>query len=242
MQDPSTGECREATVGLVGLHIVHKTQSSQQWIWASFEHVQNAPLRGEPPTGFSFNNGSGAAMPTSAPPNTPITKPPTGPWVVPPPYNVERLHEIAPDIQTVNGIWQQAFKGSVWSNYQLVVVQWPVLAHAGFPPKRTLFGDNGVSPAPPCGVAYPQANMANTVMETFLQPTGALDCPTDEINLVNTCMGCHYQAHNYDSYWAIPLNNNSSPDAGVASGSASPRFLPCAKSLEEALASSLNAP
>ena len=178
VQDPSTGECREATVGLVGLHIVHKTQSSQQWIWASFEHVQNAPLRGEPPTGFTFNNGSGVAMPTSAPPNTQITKPPTGPWVVPPPYNVERLHEIAPDIQTVNGIWQQAFKGSVWSNYQLVVVQWPELAQAR--PPTTLFGDKGVRPAPPCGVAYPHANMANTVMGD-VHNRGPLDCPTDEI-------------------------------------------------------------
>jgi hypothetical protein len=216
VQDPSTGECREATVGLVGLHIVHKTQSSQQWIWASFEHVQNAPLRGQPPSGFTFNDGSGAAMPTSPPANTEITKPPTGPWVAPPPYNVERLNEIAPDIQTVNGIWRRAFQGSVWSNYQLVVVQWPGLAQAGTPPK-TLFGDHGVSPAPPCGVAYPRANMANTVMETFLQPTDALACPMDELKLVNTCMGCHYQTHNYDFIWAIPLNNNASPDAGVAS-------------------------
>jgi hypothetical protein len=31
------------TVGLVGLHIIHKTGSGQQFIWATFEHVNNAP-------------------------------------------------------------------------------------------------------------------------------------------------------------------------------------------------------
>src|SRR5262245_26060390 len=51
VQDPSTGKCKQSSVGLVGLHIVHKTKFSQQWVWTSFEHVENAPLRGAPQTG-----------------------------------------------------------------------------------------------------------------------------------------------------------------------------------------------
>ncbi|MEZ4573272.1 MAG: hypothetical protein R2849_23735 [Thermomicrobiales bacterium] len=34
-------DCYVATVGLIGLHIIQK--SNDQWTWATFEHVQNAP-------------------------------------------------------------------------------------------------------------------------------------------------------------------------------------------------------
>src|SRR5208337_4099875 len=30
-------------VGLVGMHIAMKTESSPEWIWATFEHIDNAP-------------------------------------------------------------------------------------------------------------------------------------------------------------------------------------------------------
>ena len=30
-------------VGLVGLHVVQKTKQLPQWMWATFEHVDNAP-------------------------------------------------------------------------------------------------------------------------------------------------------------------------------------------------------
>src|SRR5262245_11349003 len=36
-------KCVETTVGLVGLHIVRKTEKRQQWIWATFEHLDNVP-------------------------------------------------------------------------------------------------------------------------------------------------------------------------------------------------------
>src|SRR5262249_7158955 len=111
VQNVHTGECTETQVGLVGLHIVHKTKSSQQWMWASCEHVKNAPLKGESPTGgFTFNSGNGEAMPDT-PPSDAFT--PTKAT----PYNVERLYSIAVDIQEVNGVWRKALQGSVWSNY-----------------------------------------------------------------------------------------------------------------------------
>src|SRR5205823_439786 len=31
------------TVGLAGLHIIHKTGKGPQFIWATFEHINNAP-------------------------------------------------------------------------------------------------------------------------------------------------------------------------------------------------------
>ena len=35
--------CNLKTVGLVGLHIIHKTQGQPQWVWATFEHIDNTP-------------------------------------------------------------------------------------------------------------------------------------------------------------------------------------------------------
>ena len=221
VQDPA-GVCRETEVAFVGLHIVHKTMQSQQWVWASFEHVRNSPLRGaRPATGFTFHDGGNVPMPF-APPLDSRASPPS----MSTPYNVERLHEIASYIRKVNAIWQQALQGSVWSNYQLVVVQWPREPRLSIPP-TTLFregrGLQPVNPAPPCTVGEPGANTANSVMETFLQSTpgssvqDALTCATNERNLRNTCMGCHYNAHNYDFIWGIPLNRHSeSADADTA--------------------------
>ncbi len=43
IHDPAHGSCETATLALVGLHIIHKTESQPQWIWSTFEHVANAP-------------------------------------------------------------------------------------------------------------------------------------------------------------------------------------------------------
>jgi hypothetical protein len=40
---PPNGKPKTVTVGLVGLHIIHKTALGQQFIWATFEHVDNCP-------------------------------------------------------------------------------------------------------------------------------------------------------------------------------------------------------
>ena len=45
--DPeSSTPCSEATLGLVGLHITHKNFNAPQWVWATFEHVDNVPPLG----------------------------------------------------------------------------------------------------------------------------------------------------------------------------------------------------
>ena len=47
------GDYVTATMGLVGLHIMQKTEIFPQWIWSTFEHVDN--VSGSHP---SFNNGT----------------------------------------------------------------------------------------------------------------------------------------------------------------------------------------
>jgi hypothetical protein len=61
--DP-TQTCKQVTVGLVGLHIVQKTASRPQWIWSTFEQIDNVP-GGASSGPFTYNDGSGAAMPTT---------------------------------------------------------------------------------------------------------------------------------------------------------------------------------
>jgi hypothetical protein len=124
VMDPATGQCSQKTVGLVGLHIVQKTPSRPQWIWSTFEQIDNVPPAqpGAPGT-FTFNDGSGTPMPMANP--YPIDPPilPT-----PPPFNVQRVKPIHLSTQNTNAAYQQALspQGSVWQFYQLVMTQWPL--------------------------------------------------------------------------------------------------------------------
>ena len=38
---PGEPSWKAVTVGLVGFHIAQKTETSPQWIWSTFEHVDN---------------------------------------------------------------------------------------------------------------------------------------------------------------------------------------------------------
>src|SRR5262249_23753561 len=127
-------KCVETTVGLVGLHIVRKTEKRQQWIWATFEHLDNVPPAepGAPGT-FAFNDGKGRAMPCKNPYDLdPLKLPP------PRPFNVTRAASTPIHTSTKNTNLQYRMKlkdnGSVWQFYQLVMTQWPIFDSAPEPP------------------------------------------------------------------------------------------------------------
>ena len=70
--NPQTQACTPATVLLVGLHIAHKIDPFTEWVWSTFEQVDNvppdiSPKPPAPPNGYSFNNG------TANPPTTGAT-------------------------------------------------------------------------------------------------------------------------------------------------------------------------
>ena len=50
--DPVSGATKNAEVALIGLHIIHKTKLQPTWVWATFEHVDNAPTANTTPNGF----------------------------------------------------------------------------------------------------------------------------------------------------------------------------------------------
>jgi len=85
--DVASGECKPRDIALVGVHIVTKTPERPQWIWSTFEHVDNVPgittepkpLAGVP---FSFNDSNqpqtlnpAQGPPAISPANPPLTSP-----------------------------------------------------------------------------------------------------------------------------------------------------------------------
>jgi hypothetical protein len=186
--DPETGQCSTVEVGLVGLHVVQKTATRPQWIWSSFEQVDNVPpaVAGAPGA-FNFNNGSGGAMPDDNP--YPINPPilPT-----PPPFNVERLVPIHDQTQKTSAAYRNLLKaiGSKWQFYQLVLTQWPV---PGSKPDQPGDPDH-TFPGKGATSAF-----ANVTMETF-----------DQTNIKKGCMNCHNAtAERTDFLWS--LNDHAFP-------------------------------
>ena len=177
LMDPN-GDCgtQQKLVGLVGLHIVQKTPTRPQWIWSTFEQVDNVPPAhaGAPGT-FGFNDGSATPMPTRNPYSvTPLPVP------VPSPFNVTRVMPIHPSTQNTNQLYQQALstQGSgVWQFYELVMTQWPIPPNApNTPPPRTFPPRTGAT-----------SSFANSTLETFDQ--GRL---SGNVNVGGTgCIGCH---------------------------------------------------
>jgi hypothetical protein len=167
--DPQSGNCSPETVGLVGLHIVQKTPTRPQWIWSTFEQVDNVPppIAGGPGK-FNFNDGTGAAMPNSNPyPIDPLILP------TPAPFNVQRVTPIHPSTTNTNTAYRNMLQGagSVWQFYQLVMTQWPLdPSQPATPgtPANTFPGMNATSA------------FANVTMETF-----------DQTSIRTGCMNCH---------------------------------------------------
>jgi hypothetical protein len=181
VMDPANGKCSQKTVGLVGLHIVQKTPSGPQWIWSTFEQIDNVP----PGSGMNFNDGSGTPMPTA----NPYTVDPL-PLPTPKPYNVTRVRPIHDSTRKTNTAYQSLLANTPWRYYQLVMTQWPLVPNspATFATPQNTFPGNNATTA-----------FANTTMETF-----------DQTTVFTGCMGCHAATQTgTDLVWA--LKNHAFP-------------------------------
>ena len=178
--NPGTNpSCELKQVGLVGLHISHKTANAPQWVWSTFEHVDNAPLVGGSLQGhYSFNDGKSASSKKGCELAGSCNVVPVGAWNpnsgVKTPVQVARLDDFTSTATQQNNAYEQALKAvnpnSVFANYRLVGTQFP---------------SDVTSPSDPAGVPLPPF-LANTTMETYLQ--GHVP------NVSSNCAGCHYQA------------------------------------------------
>jgi hypothetical protein len=178
--DAAADTCAIETLGLVGFHIATKTQSAPQWIWSTFEHLDNAP--DEAPDERPYDTSKHYSFFSDAclenPSSCAINQLPALPWdpSVPgqTPVQVVRKIPIDATTATINSTFQSALKAvnpqSVWANYQLVGTQYPQKP-----------GD----PTDPQGLPFPHY-LANTTMETFIQG----EVPTTS----SSCIGCHNRA------------------------------------------------
>jgi hypothetical protein len=209
IQDLGKQTCRQARVGLVGLHIVYKTPSRPQWIWSTFEHVNNVPESSAEAGGkFTFNNGDLTQHMTTDPaPEFELPRPQgvKALGMHPRPFQVERLQRVDDEVLRINAVQQDALRslGSVWRHYKMVMTQWP-----GFSTSPDL-GAKAAFPQPhACSGRGGQAAV-NTTMETFLQ-TQSHCSPS------RTCMGCHEVARRTDFVFAIVFNRNHPPQPPAA--------------------------
>jgi hypothetical protein len=228
--------CRDAKLAMLGMHISHKSDPRRQWIWSTFEHINNVP-DGAPVAGvkYSLNDGDPnnqnlpAGYSWKGPDKFPKHLNPTDP--LPPKgdpqrqkIQVVRAVPIDPKVRVVNDTFRNAapVRGTVFANYILVAHQWPIkMADFKVPPPNK-YPDGAGGP-------FPVSGQANTTMETYLQNLPASD-------KTNSCMSCHYSfaARRDFSFvlggaWAPP-SINEAPGA-----KATPNLSPELQSLQDEL-------
>jgi hypothetical protein len=200
---------KEVKVGLVGMHIAHKTESSPQWIWSTFMHVdslQTNALAVNAKTGKPinplFNNPNCETCPVNVP-STIATPSNPNPYVDGlAPTQVLSLTPIPLATQEVNHKAQAALRGegSVLQYYELLNTQWPTAPKAKPTP-------GGPSTAPGSVNNKPGGNptpvyLVNPLFETYFQLGNQKATqqeegnPTDDTLVFGTesCMGCHSSA------------------------------------------------
>jgi hypothetical protein len=217
--DGKAVERKGVTVGLVGMHIGHKSTTSPQWIWSTFEQVDNLDVDpvAHPKLKPSFFD---PGCPICAVNQQPQQVNGVYPRI---PTQASRAIPIPGDKLALNAQAQAVLRqmGSVWQYYQLIDTQWPT------DPKATPSPWNGGLPDAitnkPGGDPTP-VMLTNITMETYFQ-TGnqpaCADCPatpfwnsafnakppapgkSDPNTLTfqsESCMGCHSSAGIWTSY------------------------------------------
>ncbi|WP_233010335.1 hypothetical protein [Rheinheimera faecalis] len=180
-QGQPTGGSNSATLGLVGLHIITKAAGYPQWIWSTFEQVDNVPPKVQQNGQWVNNPQQGvfysffdASIPAAALNQSPcnwqqqgtqlVCVPKTG-ITFQTPNPLDRVTPLAANTQQINSAVQLTLSDTLYKYYQLVTTQ------------RPLMPDN---PSNPLGQPTP-ALSANVTMESYIQPN-------------SSCMNCHSMA------------------------------------------------
>jgi hypothetical protein len=172
----------ETTVGLVGMHIAHKTESSPQWIWSTFEHVDNLNINSF--AAFGPDSADHPKKPSFYDPNCeycPVNVVPTPDENGVQRTQVSRAVEIPKATQEYNSEVRAllASLGSPLSYYELINTQWPTEPTAA-PAAFDAYPDNitnksGGKPTP--------VYLISSVMETYFQ-SGATGTTDTSVELV----------------------------------------------------------
>ena len=189
--------CKSTLVGMVGFHISHKVDKFPQWVWGTFEQVDNlgedpgmpagmkpsyyTPGRPNPPDHPGYSYQPNAISSTKAPSTAQMT-----------PVNVVRLSGIPSTpaqlpTTKINDNYRALLQGTVWASYWLIGTQWSTSPTTPAPnpvPNPTTgqqdFGCEDGTPPAVGGLAFPACQVANITMETYHQ--------------LDSCQNCHQGA------------------------------------------------
>lgn len=189
--DPG-GARTEALIGLIGLHIVRRTPSRPEWIWSSFEHIDNLSATDSTLLVSNSDENENKLQKVVNDHNPPVQNPE--------PVSVKRLNGIRKETKDINRDYQQhaKIKNTVWKNYQLVLTQWP----SSPAQSKEQFIEN-FSKSYPEGAGIPSpsesqgVSLANVTMET-----------TAMFQKGASCMFCHFNAgkiRKTEFVWTVPL-------------------------------------
>jgi hypothetical protein len=168
------------TLGLVGLHVIHKTPTQGGFFWSTFEQVDNDSVFINPHKGGPYNTQT-AAQPyveldsqTAKPINAPV--------------QIKRTNKIAAD-PALNAYYQKLLHGSVFANYRLVSTQWQTGgAPQGTPPNvANIVIETYVQDA------ATKSSAVSTLPASFF-PAAKPGLPAFGPTPPSGCLGCHINA------------------------------------------------
>jgi hypothetical protein len=202
--------CKPTIVGMVGFHVAHKVDRFPQWVWGTFEQVDNLGEDPTTPAGMKPSYaGGGHANPADHPGYSyepaAISSTRAAEAAKLAPVNVARLSAI-PSTPTalpttqINASFRKLVNGTVWAQYWLIGSQWSSLPAAPAPnplqppwasTDQQDFGCEDGTPATVGGMAFPSCQVANITMETYHQ--------------LDSCQNCHQGAQRAgaDFSWSL---------------------------------------
>jgi len=203
--NPEQARWEEQRVGLVGMHIAHKTLSSTEWVWSTFAHVDN--VRVNDMDTLNYLEANKTLKPSFTNPYTDNLTLPVNVLPEPDAAGVRRTQvlQVIPIAQATAALNQQVqellrAQNSVWQYYELVGTQYSTDPSA--PPASPLTAlptnitnRSGGMPAP--------VYLVNPVIETYDQEgnqeasdlaQGPLNDAKHTVFGTQSCMGCHFSA------------------------------------------------
>ena len=191
--------CVRKTLGLIGFHVMHKTVRRLQWIWTSFEHVDNVPEQSEIGKRKSWNFyqfcNTRACLPVNQTPPRPWEPKPSLGLKFDGPFRsqIVRVTPLTEDTKRMNKKFQEILRGTVWENYMLLSTQWPsdfeCAKQNAADAKPELAPNTDLEKAPDMNCAPAPTFLANSTLETYSQG----DVPLAS----SSCMACHGNATSY---------------------------------------------
>lgn len=210
-------QCAPIRVGLVGFHIAHKVDRFPQWVWSTFEQVDNLGEDPSLPPGMKPSYYDGARANPADHPGYSYEPAPISAFSpsanAQKPVNVTRLSQIpstpaALPTTKINSNYRQLLANTPWANYWLIGTQWSTSPTV--PPQQPLqppwastdqqdFGCEDGTPATVGGIAFPACQVANITMETYHQ--------------LDSCQNCHQGAQRFgaDFSWTLFQRAFSAP-------------------------------